>query len=225
MEVDWLLSYTVVFALFASSDSVPELSHRRLKSSFNYLPRSISPRLIASLPSAPPLTTAIIMGSDPQYIKYPDLSLAQHIFDLQNPHSKAPSRQNALPKLQEAISEHKMAPLYRFLAHPVEGILNSPGEGASGSRPSTSNSRAINGMARLSGAPDVQFPWDEALYERLKNENKEELETFQKEEDEAAEKAGDTEIQAARGRRAEFFARIGDKVGSHEEMFHRRLQL
>jgi 26S proteasome regulatory subunit N7 len=165
------------------------------------------------------------MGSDPQYIKYPDLSLAQHIFDLQNPHSKAPSRQNALQKLQEAISEHKMAPLYRFLAHPVDGILNSPGEGASGSRPSTSSSRAINGMARLSGAPDVKFPWDEALYERLKNENKEELETFQKEEEEAAEKAGDTEIQAARGRRAEFFARIGDKVSSHEEIFHRRLQL
>lgn len=151
------------------------------------------------------------MGSDPQYIKYPDLLLAQHIFALQNPSSTEFSRKNAVKKLQEDISEQKMAPLYRYLAHPTEGILNSVGEGSS-SRPGTSSSRAINGMARLSGAPDVQFPWDESLYERLKAENAEELDTFQKEEEEAAENAGDTEIQAARGKRAEFFARIGDKV-------------
>ena len=50
------------------------------------------------------------------------------------------------------------------------------------------------------------------MYEKLKRENDEELETFVKEEEEAAEKAGDTEIQAARGKRAEFWARVGDKV-------------
>ena len=33
-----------------------------------------------------------------------------------------------------------------------------------------------------------------------------------KEEEEAAEKAGETEVQAARGKRAEFWARVGDKV-------------
>ena len=43
-------------------------------------------------------------------------------------------------------------------------------------------------------------------------ENEEELETFTKEEEEAAEKAGETEVQAARGKRAEFWARVGDKV-------------
>ena len=58
----------------------------------------------------------------------------------------------------------------------------------------------------------VDFPWDNELYEKLKAENEEELETFQKEEDEAAESAGDTEVQAARGKRAEFWARVGDKV-------------
>lgn len=151
------------------------------------------------------------MGSDPQYVKSPDLTLAQYIFDLQNPSSKVNSRHNAVKKLQEAISEHKMAPLYRYLAHPVDGILNPTGEG-SASRPSTSSSRTINGMARLPGAPDVHFPWDEALYERLLSENKEELDGYQKDEEDAAENAGDTEIQAARGKRAEFFARIGDKV-------------
>ena len=58
----------------------------------------------------------------------------------------------------------------------------------------------------------VDFPWDDQLYEKLKAENEKELETFQKEEDEAAESAGDTEVQAARGKRAEFWARVGDKV-------------
>ena len=58
----------------------------------------------------------------------------------------------------------------------------------------------------------VDFSWDEQLYEKLKAENEEELETFQKEEDEATEKAGDTEVQAAKGKRAEFWARVGDQV-------------
>jgi 26S proteasome regulatory subunit N7 len=44
-------------------------------------------------------------------------------------------------------------------------------------------------------------------------ENEKELEAIQKEEDEAAEKAGETEVQAARGKRAELYNRIGDKVG------------
>ena len=54
--------------------------------------------------------------------------------------------------------------------------------------------------------------WNESLYDELKKENDEELEGFQKEEDEAQEKAGEVEVQAARGKRAEFWARVGDKV-------------
>ena len=54
--------------------------------------------------------------------------------------------------------------------------------------------------------------WDEALYEELKADNENELESIQKEEDEAQEKAGETEVQAARGKRAEFLTRIGEKV-------------
>lgn len=67
-------------------------------------------------------------------------------------------------------------------------------------------------VARRRGSTTFDFPWDEQLYEKLKAENEEELESFQKEEEEAAEKAGDTEVQAARGKRAEFWARVGDKV-------------
>lgn len=55
--------------------------------------------------------------------------------------------------------------------------------------------------------------WDEKLYESLRAENEKELETIQKEEDEATEKAGETEVQAARGKRAELYTRVGDKVG------------
>lgn len=154
------------------------------------------------------------MGSDPQYAKYPNLSLAQDIFTITNPSSADSSRQTSLKKLQDAISEHKMAPLYRYLAHPTDGILNSSGEG-------TARKSATPGARKPPGAPSalkrrpsisVDFPWDEQLYKRLRTGNEEELETLQKEEDEASEQAGDTEVQAAKGKRAEFWARVGDKV-------------
>jgi 26S proteasome regulatory subunit N7 len=119
------------------------------------------------------------MGSDPQYARWPDLSLAQDIFTVKH---TPQHRQNALKKLEDSITKHKMAPLYRYLAHPSEGILSG------------------------------QISWNEDLYNNLKKENDEELEGFQKEEDEAAEKAGETEIQAARGKRAEFWSRVCDKV-------------
>jgi 26S proteasome regulatory subunit N7 len=63
--------------------------------------------------------------------------------------------------------------------------------------------------------PTVETPlsWDEKLYDTLNAENEKELEAIQKEEDEAVEKAGETEVQAARGKRAELYNRIGDKVG------------
>ena len=158
------------------------------------------------------------MGSDPQYAKYPDLSLAQDIFTLTNPSSTQPSRQTSLRKLQNAISEHKMAPLYRYLAHPVEGILNISGEGTA-RKPSVPAPRKPNGasnmVARRRSSGTFSFPWEEALYEKLKAENEEELETFQKEEEDAEEKAGETEVQAAKGKRAEFWARVGDKVCHH----------
>ena len=69
------------------------------------------------------------MGSDPQYLKFPDLSLAQHVFNISNPACPQPVRQTSLKSLQDAIAENKMAPFYRFLAHPVDGILNNLGEG------------------------------------------------------------------------------------------------
>lgn len=60
------------------------------------------------------------------------------------------------------------------------------------------------------------LPWDEKFYEELKADNEKELEDIQKEEEEAQEKAGETEVQAARGKRAEFWARVGDKVSRLE---------
>jgi len=73
-------------------------------------------------------------------------------------------------------------------------------------------------IASKNSIPKVDLPWDEALYEDLKKDNDAELEGFKKEEEEAAEKAGDTEVQAARGKRAEFWARVGDKVAIHNIM-------
>ncbi|CAL8583715.1 proteasome regulatory particle subunit [Xanthoria parietina] len=153
------------------------------------------------------------MGSDPQYAKYPSLSLAQDIFTITNPASAHTSRQTSLKKLQDAISEHKMAPLYRYLAHPTDGILNTSGEGST-QKSSAAPARKVPGApSALKRRPSVSvdFAWDEELYKRLKIDNENELETFDKEEADASEQAGDTEVQAAKGKRADFWARVGDK--------------
>ncbi|KAK2761746.1 hypothetical protein FQN54_001574 [Arachnomyces sp. PD_36] len=175
------------------------------------------------------------MGSDPQYAKYPDLSLAQDIFNLSNPSCSQTLRGSSLKKLQHAITESKMAPLYRHLAHPVEGILNNSGEGIAQAQqsqqrqqqPSDNSSTPLVASNMLSGrkpAQKIDFPWDEKLYESLVEDNKKELEALQKEEDEADEAAGETEVQAARGKRAEFWTRVGDKdkaIAAYEDVFEK----
>lgn len=107
-----------------------------------------------------------------------------------------------------------MAPLYRHLAHPVDGILNFSGEGTTqqpaGLRRTSSSATTLLATRRPSF--DVDVPWDEKLYDELRMDNEKELEAIQREEDEATEKAGETEIQTARGKRAEFWTRVGDKA-------------
>lgn len=70
--------------------------------------------------------------------------------------------------------------------------------------------------------PSGILSWDESLYEELKADNEKELAEIQKEEEEAEEKAGETEVQAARSKRAEFWARVGDKVRK-DELNHRNI--
>ncbi len=160
------------------------------------------------------------MGSDPQFAKYPDLTLAQHIFTLVN--APQTPQSTSLTYLQNAIKDHKMAPLYRHLAHPAEGILNGIGESTAQApqqpppKPATRRASLVssNLLPSKRPVPSGILPWDESLYEELKADNEKELEQFQKEEEEAEKEAGETEIQAARGKRAEFWARVGDKVGS-----------
>ena len=155
------------------------------------------------------------MGSDPQYAKYPDLSLAQDVFTLTNASAAPILRQNSLQRLQKAIAEEKMAPLYRYLAHPMDGILNISGEGSARKAITSSSKKAVGAPTTLRkrrSSVSVDLPWDESLYEKLKAENETELDSFQKEEDEAGEKAGDTEVQAARAKRADFWARVCDRV-------------
>ena len=159
------------------------------------------------------------MGSDPQYAKYPDLTLSQDIFNLSNPSCPAPVRQGSLKKLRNAIEENNMAPLYRHLAHPVEGILNMSGESAPQAASSNTPTVASDLLANRRQSVQIDLSWDEKLYETMLAENKKELDAFQKEEDEAAEAAGDTEVQAAQGKRAEFWARVGDKVRSQDTVF------
>lgn len=157
------------------------------------------------------------MGSDPQFSKFPNLSLAQNIFNVANNSSKE-KQQSAITYIQDAIRDHKMAPLYRHLAHPVEGVLNIKGEGTASAPTSTGQRTRRASLVSSNLLPSKRnlageiLPWDEKLYNDLKADNDKELEDIQKEEDEAQEKAGETEVQAARAKRAEFWARAGDKV-------------
>ncbi|KAK3995791.1 26S proteasome subunit RPN7-domain-containing protein [Cladorrhinum sp. PSN332] len=166
------------------------------------------------------------MGSDPQYAKWPLLPLAQQVFALTNPYASRTSQQLAAKNLQDAISEHKMAPFYRYLAHPTEGILNAVGEGSSGipGKPPSRKSSAVGMITTKNPTSSINLAWDEALYQQLQADNERELEEFQKEEDEAVEKAGEFEIQAARGKRADFWARVGDKekaIAAYEDVFEK----
>ncbi|KAH6618103.1 26S proteasome subunit RPN7-domain-containing protein [Chaetomium sp. MPI-SDFR-AT-0129] len=164
------------------------------------------------------------MGADPQYAKWPLLPLAQDVVSLTSPYYPESKKEAVVQHLQNAITEHKMAPFYHFLAHPTEGILNALGEGPAGAPVKTAGSRksSLSGLLSLNPVKHHLMPWDEALYQSLKAENDKELEQIQKEEDEAVEQAGETEIQAARGKRAEFWAKVGDKekaIAAYEDVF------
>lgn len=172
---------------------------------------------------------------DPQYLSHPNLSLAQSVFTLASPTTDAAAKHSSLQTLQDAIREQKMAPLYAYLAHPTTGKLNTSGESGSGSaalsptisrantnagapspmhmlrRTSSINAPSIVGV--LGGKTDasVSLPWDDELYNSLVEENEKELAEIQKEEDDALSRAGESEVTLAQSKRAEFYARIGDK--------------
>ncbi|RPA98057.1 PCI-domain-containing protein [Choiromyces venosus 120613-1] len=131
------------------------------------------------------------MGSDPQYASYPNLLLSQHIFTLRTPSLSAyhPAANKALTA---SIKEASQAPLYRYLAHPTDGILSS------------------------------KIVWDEKYYEELKKSNDAELEVLDTEIKESDEKAGESEVVEAMGKKAEFFARVVDKekaLAAYEELY------
>ena len=60
---------------------------------------------------------------EPQYLKFPILPLAQSVFGLASPTTDTATKKTSLKTLQDAIREHKMAPLYAHLAHPQTGKL------------------------------------------------------------------------------------------------------
>ncbi|KAG6017437.1 hypothetical protein E4U41_004219 [Claviceps citrina] len=164
------------------------------------------------------------MGSDPQYAKWPLLPLSQHVFTLTNGYASKAAQQAAAKVLQDAITEDKMAPFYRYLAHPVDGILNAVGEGGASApgKPLSRKSSLVGMVASKAPTMNVTVAWDEALYEKLKEDNDKELAGLQKEEDEAVEQAGDTEVMAAKGKRADLWARVGDKdkaIAVYEDVF------
>lgn len=177
---------------------------------------SLSPALVFLPHTASSLTLSAssAMGSDPQYAKWPLLPLSQHVYILTNAHASRTAHEAAARALRDAITQDKMAPFYRYLAHPVEGLLNAVADsgGSASTKPSSRKSSLVGMVANRTLTSGVDFHWDQELYTRLKEDNDKELAGLQKEEDEAVEQAGETEVLAAQGKRAEFWARVGDKV-------------
>ncbi|KAF3922013.1 hypothetical protein ABW20_dc0105618 [Dactylellina cionopaga] len=139
------------------------------------------------------------MGSDPQYNKYPDLSLAQHIYQLSSPPLVAHHDKSATTLL-ESIKSISAAPLFKYLVGPIDGIL-----------PKTS-----------------PLKWDEKLYEELKEKNEKELQEWEEKLKDAEEKAGETEVVEAMGGKAEFWTRIGDKekaITAYNDVFEKTASL
>ncbi|KAF3936731.1 hypothetical protein ABW19_dt0201531 [Dactylella cylindrospora] len=135
------------------------------------------------------------MGSDPQYNKYPDLSLAQHIYQLATPSLSAYHDKSA-NALLESIKSSSAAPLFKYLVDPTDGIL-----------PKSSPLR-----------------WDEALYLELKDKNEKELQEWEEKLKDAEEKAGETEVVEAMGGKAEFWTRIGEKekaISAYNDVFEK----
>ncbi|KAL1901656.1 proteasome regulatory particle subunit [Ceratocystis pirilliformis] len=170
------------------------------------------------------------MSSEAQYAQWPQLALSQHIFNLTNSYASRTTQQASAKAVQDAIAEHKMAPLYRYLAHPTEGALYAAadesvlGSSLSGKPSLTRKSSLLGMIAGKSSTASAYLPWDESLYVKLKSENDAELEGYKNEEEEAVEKAGDIEIVAASGKRAEFWARVGDKdraIAAYEEVIEK----
>ena len=164
--------------------------------------------------------------ADPQFFRYPDLSLSQHVFTVTNPAATKAAQDASLQSLKNAIKDHKMAPLYKHLAHPALGILNASGEGSAQHPPRLrrGSSTVSPMLATKQPTLKVDLAWDEKQYEELKSSNEKELESIQKEETDAEEKAGETEVQAARAKRAEFYARVCDKdqaLSSFEALFEK----
>ncbi|RMD43376.1 hypothetical protein DV735_g1692, partial [Chaetothyriales sp. CBS 134920] len=109
------------------------------------------------------------------FAKYPNLKVAQSIFTLSAPRQPAQAK-SSLEYLQHAIKKDKMAPLYRHLAHPIEGVLNSSTDAViqpTLSRTNTvesTSSRTRRGSVIASNlVPNKKtlqrglLPWDEAL--------------------------------------------------------------
>lgn len=145
------------------------------------------------------------MGSEPQFSKYPDLSFSQDIFKVSNPHTPQDQIPAIRQRLKDAIEKSQMAPLYQQLCAPEK---TAEGEHMTHTRP-RANSKGLMGSGTHEAVTGIE--WDEKLYKSMEAKNETELQAMRKELDDSKEKAGEQEIQTAKGKIADFYARIGDK--------------
>lgn len=122
------------------------------------------------------------MADEEQVLPIPNLALQQHLFELTRSDSSSSSQDAARIALLKGIEEDEMAPYYA-------SIINS----------------ADPSISRL-------LKRDDALLKRLEKQNEEALDLMEKQLKANEENEGETEVNLILRQKANYLAKIGDKV-------------
>lgn len=128
------------------------------------------------------------MSDEEQVLPIPNLALQQYLFELVRPSSSISNKEAARSALLKGIEEDEMAPYYA-------SILNSP---------DTNIAHALKK--------------DSALLERLEKKNEETLGLMEKQLKTNEENEGETEVNQVLRQKANYLAKIGDKVSTRAQM-------
>ncbi|KAI5293856.1 hypothetical protein KEM52_005105 [Ascosphaera acerosa] len=128
------------------------------------------------------------------------------------------TRQDVPPQANSGFTVSDTRPLSRELAEmpPPEGSTTAAGSEDTAAAKLTIISnmlapRKLGGMSSAQIKEAGSLPWDEALYRELEERNAARLAQLAKEQEETAESGVESDVQAVVGKRAEYFAEIGDK--------------
>lgn len=126
--------------------------------------------------------------ADDTPLPIPDIAVQQHLFTLLSPRSSSSQQSTSRDAILAAVRKDKMAPYYSFLF----------------TIPQVAESKLLTK--------------DAALLKELQEANEKDLQAFDEEEKRNEEEEGELEVTAVKRKRAFYFAQIGDKERSMQEL-------